>query len=404
MNDPDGGANHSQPTAGDPTLGTGEGEAFAPACLGCHDAEGATRLAGGDPGQTPLSPFTDSPAPPVFDATAWLSASHNRPVAGPAPPVTCMGDGTNGCHGSGHGSENNSLLAPADVVPDLLTTVPATVFCLVCHDSDGPSTKNIQAEFDTGTNFQTVASGGAASNQRHDITKADQDYSGGEVTCKDCHRPHEDAPEEIVGSVVVNNPVGNPDTGDALDTYKTANHGGGLDPTFGATEPDYVEFCLACHDGAGGTSQAGSAVLSTNLVSIGTTYASDFHGEGFGGSAGNGFLKPPFTIDTAYAALQCTQCHGAHGSDNIFNLRSTITVGAGTASETIMSTGGPWASKGDMKDVIGTTYTLESANDGSTQANRQWGAWCSFCHNLDQHSLDETKTCNGGHVHGGGKM
>jgi hypothetical protein len=168
-----------------------------------------------------------------------------------------------------------------------------------------------------------------------------------------------------------------------------------------------IEFCTACHDGAGGSSQAGSAVLSTNLLQIGGaggTYTSDFHGESFGGSGGNGFLKPPFEVDTAYASLQCTTCHGAHGSDNIFNLRSSITVGVGTASETIMSTGGWDTGKtGDIGFVVGTTYTMDTAGEG-VQEDHQWGAFCSFCHQMEGHGLDETKTCTGGHMHGGGKL
>jgi hypothetical protein len=147
--------------------------------------------------------------------------------------------------------------------------------------------------------------------------------------------------------------------------------------------------------------------MSTDLLQIGGaggTYESDFHGENFGGSGGNGFLKPPFVVDTAYASLQCTTCHGAHGSDNIFNLRSSITVGAGTASETIMETGG-WSTgkAGDIGFKITTTYDLGDAN-GGVQEDHQWGAWCSFCHQMESHGLAETKTCTGGHIHGGGKM
>jgi cytochrome c553 len=140
------------------------------------------------------------------------------------------------------------------------------------------------------------------------------------------------------------------------------------------------------------------------LRNIGVDYTGDFHGEAFGGSGGNGFLKAPFQVDTAYAAMQCTQCHGAHGSKNIFNLRSTITVGAGTASETVMSTGG-WSTgkSGDIGFVVGTEYTLEPAG-GGVQEMWQWGAWCSFCHQMEAHGVAETKTCNSGHAHGKGKM
>ena len=67
-----------------------------------------------------------------------------------------------------------------------------------------------------------------------------------------------------------------------------------------------------------------------------------------------------------------------------------------------MSVGG-WTGDG-IGELSGTTYDMKTANDGVTQDDLQWGGFCSFCHNMQQHGLDETKTCNTGHVHGGGKM
>jgi hypothetical protein len=313
--------------------------------------------------------------------------------------MSCVG----GCHGSGHGSAELSLLAPitseSGVVDD------ASVFCMECHKSSGYSSLDVRSDFDpaiAGTGYRTQrGSGGALVNQRHDVFVADQEYSGGaapdtvtSLSCADCHSPHDDSSEFPVAV--------NPETGVWLGTY---NEGGylasGADPTFGAgaTEPDYIEFCNACHDGAGGTPQSGSSVLSPNLLQIGGAggaYETNFHGYAFGGTGGNGFLKPPFQVDTEYAPLQCTTCHGAHGSDNIYNLRSSITVGGQQ-----MSIGG-WT--GDtIGATSGTTYNLANAN-GGVQADLQWGAWCSFCHNMEQHGVNETKTCNTGHVHGSTKF
>ena len=70
----------------------------------------------------------------------------------------------------------------------------------------------------------------------------------------------------------------------------------------------------------------------------------------------------------------------------------------------VMSTGAsdqPWGSKGNMKDVITTNYTLETAG-GGTQDNMQWGAWCSFCHQHQSHGRDEDVKCTSGHMHGSG--
>jgi hypothetical protein len=405
----DGTTSWTHDTARQDTLATGVGEVFEPHCLSCHDDGSADSLAADSgaptPGQTQSSPFTDSDQPPVINETYWASAGHNRPSGTfPSTPVSCVGGGANGCHASGHGTDELSLLAPITSEPGVVSD--SSKFCMQCHDSSISST-DIRIEFDpaaAGTGWRTQADGNALVNQRHDIFDADQTYNQGAetapgvVVCADCHSPHADNTAA---------PVANPDTGDPLNTYSAANHGGGADPTFGASEPDMIEFCNACHDGAGGSSQAGNSVLSPNLVQIGGaggTYESDFHGTGFGGSGGNGFLKPPFQVDTDYASLQCTICHGAHGSDNIFNLRSSITVGAGTPSETIMSTGGWDTGKADdIGFVVGTTYTLEPAGGGA-QENMQWGAWCSFCHQMEAHGLAETKTCNSGHKHGGGKM
>ena len=137
INDPDNiAASFSQSTAGAPTLEAGQGSAYEGACLNCHDGNGATRLAGNTGDQTPLSPFTDAPPPPVFDSVTWGQSAHDA-----SPVVTCLGDGTGGgCHGSGHGSENAALLAPAATS---ITDDHIALLCTGCHDADGPSTFDI---------------------------------------------------------------------------------------------------------------------------------------------------------------------------------------------------------------------------------------------------------------------
>jgi hypothetical protein len=410
--DADTGAIYNQPDAGPSnTTEPLQGEAFEPHCLSCHADGVASRLPdddGGVPPQTKTSPFTNSPAPPIIGqvdlppplvgvVNTWdePTAAHNRGT----PIMSCVG----GCHGSGHGSAELSLLAPITSEPGVVAD--ASVFCMNCHSSGGYSSLDVRSVFDpaiAGDGFQTQRDrGGALVNQRHDVFVSDQEYSGGaapdtvtSIACADCHSPHDDSSDFPVAV--------NPETGVWLGTY---NEGGylasGADPTFGAgaTEPDYIEFCNACHDGAGGTPQGGTSVLSPNLLQIGGAggaYETNFHGYAFGGTGGNGFLKPPFQVDTEYAPLQCTTCHGAHGSDNIYNLRSSITVGGQQ-----MSIGG-WT--GDtIGATSGTTYNLANAN-GGVQADLQWGAWCSFCHNMEQHGVNETKTCNTGHVHGSTKF
>jgi cytochrome c553 len=425
LNADDGGITYEQATAGASTLATGEGERFAPACLSCHDADGASRLPGtGD--QTPTSPFTGSGAPPVIDATAWANSSHDRPVAtSGSSPVTCVGGGANGCHASGHGSENASLLHPADTA---ITLDHATNLCFECHDADGPSTLNIFAQFNTGTNYRTTAEDGANVNQRHDVTNTptdfatgDQTYSGGLVTCKDCHAPHANNDA---------NPVFELDTGVPLPLYSSAGRynedghdfyydSGGATPTnedptdpLGGSgpvpEPDYIQFCLTCHDG---TTPAG-VTMPVSMINMAAAWNNDQHGNkdgSTGSSISKGNLKPPWNTQATYeagddppnnyAALNCTTCHGAHGTGNIFNLRESITV-AGV----VMSTGcpdpatQPWCASSEFAGITGTSYTLPV--NGGSQNDHEWGAWCTFCHNMSAHrGVDETTGCTSGHKH-----
>lgn len=376
-------------------------------CLNCHDADGALA----EP--TPLSPFSGSGAPPVVDATHWANSSHN--TGGDASPVTCFGNGANGCHASGHGSEKQWLMAPY--------TVPATDpdrseeredFCFTCHDADGMSTLDILAQF-SGPAIEETSASGALINNRHDILPADQSRSNALVTCKNCHQPHQNTNAD---------PVADPDDDSFLPNYLTSNiydkdghnlaydAGGNLDPTNpegytgGArTELDYVRFCLTCHDG---TTPPG-VTMSSNMVEIAVSYSIDVHGLGEGSTGnkiGRGYLKVPWTTSSdygngrdptsPYASFNCTTCHGPHSSGSIFNLRDSITV-AGQQ----MSVGGKSGS--EFSGINGTTYTLPL--QGGAQTDHYWGAWCTFCHELSSHpGVGESSQCKDGHMHGGGNF
>ncbi|MDH5737688.1 MAG: hypothetical protein OEZ23_05225, partial [Gammaproteobacteria bacterium] len=188
---------------------------------------------------------------------------------------------------------------------------------------------------------------------------------------------------------------------DAGGNLNPANPEGGTGPV---TEPDYIQFCLTCHDG---TPPPGVTVPG-NLTDIATSWAGSQHGAAEGSSGnriGKGNLKPPFTTaadyaagndpTAPYAALNCTTCHGPHGTGNIFNLRESITV-AGVQ----MEIGGEAASEFPKPTFSGTTYTLPV--NGGSQNDHQYGAWCTFCHNQSAHAgVDETTTCTSGHMHGG---
>ena len=394
-----------------------------------------------------MSPFTGvvydpPPADPVvrfpeIDATNWANASHNRPIGtpGPAGPVTCVGGGVNGCHGSGHGSDQLNLLAPAD---NGQVTISPTDFCYGCHVLGGTSTKDINTQFtelaDGATlGIQPIASvsGATPIDNYHDISQ---------ITCVNCHSPHVDNTSALVPELVT--PViGDPDTAVPVSTYSrlgSYNEDGksfnyysttaDLDPVNpeggagGFTAPDYIQFCLACHDG---TTPPG-VTMTANMTNMADAYSpvgapsTDKHGigvpSGQGTSTNRGGMKVPWvtagdaTTDNdpsgPYAAMNCTTCHGAHGTGNIFNLRTSITVAGVT-----MSVGGTGANA-DNYDTIRTPdptfYTLPPMNGRNVdvvngfQEDHMWGAWCTFCHKMDGHGKDELVSCTGGHMHGGG--
>ncbi|MDH3777362.1 MAG: cytochrome c3 family protein [Gammaproteobacteria bacterium] len=380
----DGATSFTQPTIGAPPTDPAEGEAFEPHCMSCHEDGLASSLPASGSDQTQASPFTGSGAAPVINEASWTTAAHNRSTA---PIMSCVG----GCHGSGHGSEQNSLLAPVGGPAQ-----SATDFCYQCHDSDGPASSDIQAQFNTATNYSDTSASGAPVNKKHDLAQ---------VGCADCHSPHADNNA---------NPVADPDTALPLATYAISNSytddghnftydaGGNNNPMSpegggSVTEPDYIQFCLTCHDG---TAPPGVNV-PVDMVNMAQAWASEQHGAGEGSTGtrvGKGSLKPPWTATAGndpsnpYAALNCTTCHGAHGSGSIFNLRESITV-AGTQ----MQVGGSPGSEFDT--FSGTTYTLPV--NGGTQADHVYGAWCTFCHEMSAHAgVDETTTCTSGHMHG----
>jgi hypothetical protein len=89
--------------------------------------------------------------------------------------------------------------------------------------------------------------------------------------------------------------------------------------------------------------------------------------------------------------MNCTDCHGAHGGENIYNLKTSVTV-AGQQ----MSVGATNAWEGES----GTTYLLPG---GAAQEKFGFGAWCTFCHEVS-HDTRDGMGCQTGHRHGGGNM
>ena len=139
------------------------------------------------------------------------------------------------------------------------------------------------------------------------------------------------------------------------------------------------------------------------MLNIAEAYATaDQHGAVPGSNnAARGWMKYPWATDAMddpagpiqpapYAALNCTLCHGPHGSPNIYNLKSSITV-AGV----VMNVGASNAWEGES----GPTYFLPGY-DTNSQEQFTWGAWCTFCHEVSH----DNASCNTGHTHGGGNF
>ena len=120
----------------------------------------------------------------------------------------------------------------------------------------------------------------------------------------------------------------------------------------------------------------------------------------YGADTNRGGMKRPWVTEADFnagydppaqhAPLQCTTCHGPHGSPNAYNLRESITV-AGVQ----MEVGGEGAG---FSGFSGTTYSLPNQTDV-----RYWGAWCTFCHEVSHDTRDGTG-CQSGHRHGGGNF
>lgn len=192
-------------------------------------------------------------------------------------------------------------------------------------------------------------------------------------------------------------------------------------------EPDMISFCLVCHDG---NTPAGVTMNTVNaLEDIASAYTTDQHGRAAGNGGGRGELKAPWhnvggswseaELGAPYAALQCTTCHDSHGSDNLYHLKTSITVrgqvmwvggqtGSGFDGVTPETIGSPFNAVSDY--AFGdTTYVLPCFN-GSTQVKCSnvngiqkefaWGAFCTFCHDMDSHGQSEgNDSCSSGHKH-----
>jgi hypothetical protein len=334
--------------AGDPLTDSAEAAKLADFCISCHDADGAN-------GNT--APFNDAVTIPPIDTIGWTSSSH-------ATAATCFGDGTFGCHSSGHGSEKRKMLADYTVAP----TSPGFTeeeegFCYNCHSTSGIAQSDVETPFSSTTNWVINAAGENSNlnlNDRHDVHFSDQLTSGAKIECIDCHNVHT--------ATSANPLVADPDPTDG----RVPGTGAVL-----ATGDFMTEWCLDCHDG---DFPADVTAPTTALDNIRASYLINTHGEASGGvstlEAGYGYA-----LDTT---VQCMDCHTFHVSakQNLYHLKDIVKTADGLS---------------DVPDDNGTfTYAMNNNDIVNTQTSGY--DYCNTCHVSSMgNKKDNCASC---HFHG----
>jgi len=358
---------------GDPNTSSTVAATMSAFCLSCHDAD----MAGGS------VPFSDLVTPPVIDATAWAASSHE----GSSTIVGCYGNGTFGCHASGHGSEKLNLLAPADVAPNPTTLYEEEEgFCFNCHDADGPASYDAKSGYDTPVLWadDVTQSGPPDQNDRHDVKQATQAISNVKIECYNCHDPHSANASSPPFSLVRTDPDPTdgrvPGTGWFADS--AAVYGGG-----GGTSTDAIsEFCLDCHDGglAPGVLDNRSPPVF-DILHGGSSWYENSHGAGPSGAS----LKTGTNYWGLDMVVSCVACHQAHPDDtpqqvttslfnNLFMMNDTI---HGTDFSTVIPSDGPsyevttlTARRNDEVNSYFLCNTCHNSSMGSGKSN------CFDCH------------------------
>lgn len=380
---------------GDPNTVAAQAEILTPFCLACHQ-DGS---AGGDP-----TPFSDNVAiPTIGEGQAVSSVFWSDTSSHGTGSVSCYGDGTFGCHASGHGSEKSPLLGLVpSAAPDSGSSGNALYyeqegFCFNCHNSSiTPNTLNIEDQFKTTINWAQEAAGANSTvllNDRHDVQHAAQSTSGAAIECVACHDPHRATEAQKIKR--------NPDPSD------------GVVPAIGARLPsdlqDYMtEWCLDCHDNSFPTGVNSGTDGLTNIAVLWSTAGSgDKHGGTARGSTsfdtepisdwvpiesivttpGKGG-KPP-TVDTTYVAnvfVPCWGCHATHPmrQDQLDDLVDT--QGRSAALNNLFQIK-PWVTKRDGTTVIPPdvgagfgTHTQVTNNASSASVLERGEGLCYTCH------------------------
>ena len=349
INDPDGGSSYTY---------DGTGGSIVNFCLNCHDADSSTAFDSNEFSGDGNQPFTDGRTPQDIKS-GWTSGAHSSTLTAEA----CLA-----CHGgpdstrSGldfdqnmHGTDLPFMLS--STVAGETVTVGEEDLCFACHDPDGPALTDIETQFTTTETY--TATSGALVNSQHDVTDADQTYSGAVIECRDCHlSPH-------VASTV-SKILADPDPDDG----ETPAAG-----TSWAGSSFLSEWCMDCHDGSYPSTLTPPTNALTDIFTCFTDTRGDQHGASSASKnvnlrSGSGFAQ--------HDILDCTDCHNAgHGDGtsgtaypNLFNLKSIIYSKDGT---TELSPDTQWLPGTNVVRIL-------DLSAGNIDANTNGKAWCSTCH------------------------
>jgi len=347
--------------AGNPATNSTEAAKLEPHCLSCHDANGAA----GD-----TTPFADGVAVPAIDSAAWTAGRHKT------ANMNCYGDGaTFGCHASGHGSEKAKLRAPsagAPIPPDNVAQEEG--FCYACHDSNGPSTKDLQTAM--------------ARTYHHPVNNSDprRPTNGRKVECTTCHRQHyvKSTPAHTTGNTPSGriegvrgvNASGNPVSSISYEyelcfLCHAGYAGAGSNPGDGG--PDPVSNKATLLNVGAGTGTATSAGTTTTVNNSAGGYTPDALVGWFitftGGTSNNLGAQRKITANTATQIAWSGALSRATATGDAYRLI------AGTFHPVVKAQGNPYCTATAANGNIVTMETPWNQTAGTHNT-----MWCSDCH------------------------
>ncbi|MBI4819432.1 MAG: hypothetical protein HY791_24385 [Deltaproteobacteria bacterium] len=359
---------------------------FVPSCISCHaSAQGSRRAVVGE--------F------PASDAHAHYGTSLS-----PGSCTVCHDQGT---HGDGIvdliDPDNASNIISGSGWATLASSPAASSFCLGCHDANGAQRLGAKAmdPFGNGNAPPDESSRFAgtlqwnewygdgcfgnegtlrAVNSHHDVSAADQAFSGAKLGCLNCHGSHASS-----------------GTRKLVDPFVPAAW------WFGST----TDFCISCHTGGSGPTPdfgfppgvTGPTIPLRALASCGynsipwyveVTWQNSAHGP----SSKRGW---PGYSGAPTANMDCTTCHDAHGSytptnplGNPYMIRDGVdgTALVDDGARTAGWLGPPWATYGLSQSVV---VGISGLSVGWGGAN----GLCSACHSRWQQAYDWHDFCTG---------